>query len=119
MKKDTENDRVFNIDPDTGAVERFIYDEQTDKVTITHKEDVEPTINYNKAMQNSGNVGWVDKDKSMRKVAEIPPGVMLLWYEQYGICCWKRDHWQGVQRLLNDPEWRYLRTNHVFINSKG
>jgi hypothetical protein len=25
------------------------------------------------------------------------------------------DHWPAVQRLLNDPDWRYLKTAEVII----
>ena len=35
--------------------------------------------------------------------------------EQDGIDVYNPDHWPAVQRKLNDPEWRYLKTSEIII----
>jgi hypothetical protein len=37
--------------------------------------------------------------------------VALLWLQRYGVDVYRREHWPAVRRLLNDPDWRYLRTS--------
>jgi len=27
----------------------------------------------------------------------------------------RREHWPAIRRLLNDPEWRYLRVGHFIL----
>jgi hypothetical protein len=45
-----------------------------------------------------------------RKVASIPNAVAMIWLTRYGVDVFKKDHEPAVRRLLNDPEWRHLRT---------
>jgi hypothetical protein len=51
----------------------------------------------------------------MWKVASIPIGVQYKWLIHHGVDVMNRDHWPKVKRLLNDPEWRYLKTAEIII----
>jgi hypothetical protein len=104
--------RFLSHDPTTGAVEDFKYDPDGDVCIIRRRADVEPVIEANKQLNDID--GW-NADKSMRLAARIPPEVQLLWLQQYGIRAWDKNHRAGVRRLLNDPEWRYLRVGQHFI----
>jgi hypothetical protein len=97
------NQFYLDHDPLTGMVETFEHDELT---------DVGPIIETNKRLQTAdGFTGWVGPDKDMRLAARIPVDVALLWKQLYGVDAWRADHWPAVRRLLNDPDWRYLRSN--------
>lgn len=103
---------LFDRDAETGAVETFeaFGDEE---FAIRRRADVQPIIDRNKELANHTD-GW-NADKTMRHVARIPVEVMYLWVEKYGIRAWDRNHAEGVRRLLNSNEWRYLRTQEIII----
>lgn len=42
----------FDYNPDTGVTEMFEYDPITDKVHIHHTQDVQPLIDYARALRN-------------------------------------------------------------------
>jgi hypothetical protein len=49
------------------------------------------------------------------RAASIPVVVQYEWLKRYGINVFDSDHEEGVRRLLNDPEWRYLRTSEIYL----
>ena len=75
---------------------------------IENRQDVQPILEHNKALLNSGEDGY-SPDRFLRRVASIPNVVYLQWMKE-GIDACNPDHWPAVARKLNDPEWRYLRT---------
>lgn len=100
--------RLLDIDPLSGAVETFEWDEAEGRAIIKRVEDVEPIIEANKREQTSSDGYTASRD--MRKAASIPMGVVLLWREQYGVDVFDQNHWPAVKRLLNSNEWAYLRS---------
>lgn len=100
--------RLFDIDAETGTREIFHYDELTQQATIETVTDAEPVLNVNKALYNDGD-GY-SPSRELKRAASIPMGVVLLWHQRYGVDVFNRDHTEKVRRLLNDSEWRYLRT---------
>jgi hypothetical protein len=92
-------------DPLSGAVETFDYDESDDLCIVRRTCDVQPAIDRNKRAHLDGD----GRTGDMRLAASIPVDVALLWLQQYGVSCWKAEHWPAVKRLLNDPDWRHLR----------
>ena len=101
---------ILDVDPYSGAVETFDYDEGDDLAIVKRSCDVQPVIDINKS-QHLYSDGWVTQDKAMRLEARIPVDVALLWLQRYGVDVYRREHWPAVRRLLNDPDWRYLRTS--------
>jgi hypothetical protein len=92
------------------GVSRYLHaDEKGERFAVEAIADVEPTLERNRAMQSEGD-GY-SPSREWRRVASIPPIIQLRWKELYGIEAWNRDHWPGVRRLLNDPDWRWLRTS--------
>lgn len=98
----------FDRDPWSGAVSTFEYDEANDIAIIHRKEDVEPILEHNKKLATEGN-GY-SPDRSIRRAASIPMGVVALWKEKYGVDIFNKNHEAAVRRLLNSNEWAYLRT---------
>lgn len=97
--------RLLEHNPDSGLTQYFHYDESNDTFTIETVADAEPVIERNKKLYTDGR-----PKGEWNHIASIPPEVILKWREQYGVRIWDRNHWPRVKRLLNDPEWRYLRT---------
>lgn len=95
------------------GLEQFIgFDAATDSYVLKTVFDNEPTIERNKQLAATDGFG---KGENMWLAASIPVGVQYEWMVKYGINLWDPDHEAGVKRLLNDPEYRYLRVRHFII----
>lgn len=98
--------KFFDHDPFTGITEWHRTREGPGlHFDIAYQQDVEPIIEANKISMNHGT-----HSKEFRKMATIPPIVEMLWRKKYGIDIYNPNHREGVKRLLNSPEWSYLRT---------
>ena len=102
-------------DPHSGTVETFEYDDNTETALIRRVGDVQPVIDRNKELANHGVHHKTPGDLDMRLAASIPIEVAYLWLQKYGICAWKKDHWDKVKQLLNSNEWMYLRTSSLLL----
>jgi hypothetical protein len=80
-----------------------------ESVTETISDDVEPVIEHNKALQNEGD--GFSPTREMRRIASIPMALALKWKFERGVDVFNPDHAPAVRALLNDPEYRYLRTS--------
>jgi len=105
---------IIDVDPWSGATTTLDYDEDTERLIVKTLCDVQPVIDRNKALENHSD-GWVDEAHTMRLAASIPVTVALKWLQEYGVSCWRKDHWPAVRKLLNDPEWRHLRTHRFHL----
>lgn len=104
--------RLFDHCHMTGVTEWF--EDTDDGFNIHYEQDAEPIIELNKAKQSMGRAFYA-KDPELWKVASIPIGVQYKWMVEHGVDVMNKDHWPKVKRLLNDPEWRYLKTAEVII----
>jgi hypothetical protein len=102
--------RILEIDPDTGAVTTFEYDELAETYRVTKTVDVTSTLEANKELASVSD-GWTPS-RDMRHAARIPMDVLALWKTMYGVDVLNEDHMPAVKRLLNSNEWSFLRTAH-------
>jgi GTP-sensing pleiotropic transcriptional regulator CodY len=95
----------------------FKYDEGEDKIILKNTQDIEPLLKLNKQELNGDSMygGVETKDKSMRKVASIPLIIIEKWKRELGVDVMNKDHMTKVKQLLNDPQYRYLRTHESVI----
>ena len=110
--------RVLDHDPLSGVTEIFHYDELTGDVTIETKQDVEPMLSQNKELQNDENYSKNGIKNEMWHFASIPIIVQLQWLNKYGPenDPMRKGNEKLLFRLLNDPEWRYLKaTNKIHL----
>ena len=103
---------LLDVDPLSGAIETFDYDEHTDTIIIKRSCDVQPIIDRNKELQGERDGGWVGKGRDVRLAASIPTEVAYKWLVEKGVNCWKKEHWPAVRKLLNSNEYMYLRTGN-------
>ena len=90
-----------------GLEERIHYDEGADRAIIETTQDVEPALNACKALYNADD-NWART--AFRRVAHIPASIQVLWIHRYGVDPLNKRNEALLTRLLNDPEWRHLRT---------
>lgn len=80
-----------------------------DGLAFITTQDVEPILDRNKELFNNGSRGYTPS-RDFRHIAEIPLVVAEIWKNVHGVDCFNKDHAEGVRRLLNDPQYLYLRT---------
>ncbi len=94
--------------PEFGA-EVYWRDNGDDTADIMYKEDVAGLLEQNQQKANDGD-GWSrDKDKVMRSAASIPQ-VILTEYRNKGINLTDPNYFDELKKLLNDGDFRKLRT---------
>lgn len=77
------------------------------KVYIVRQQDVGPILEDNKRMQLTGT-GY-SRDKFIQFLARIPVVVIEHWLNK-GVNIFDKNDEKKIMALLNDPEWKYLKT---------
>jgi hypothetical protein len=87
-------------EPDTVLVKTTFEEDHTDAI-----------LDANKAGQidNTGPMG------DMVHAASIPVGVMYEWIRKFGVNAWNPHHMDGVKRLLNSSDYRYLKCRNIIL----
>ena len=103
--------RLLDRDPLTGIEEWFHYDHMTDSVHIETKQDVEPIIDGNKDLANDDEYSRDGIKNEMWHYASIPLVIQMKWLNEYGMNDWplRPGNEKLLFRLLNSPDWKYLR----------
>ena len=84
---------------------------QGDDFAVETRQAVAPLLAQNRALASGDRADGYSPSREWRRIATIPIVVQLQWKQQYGVEVWNRDHLPAVKRLLNDPDWRWLRTS--------
>ena len=105
--------RSLGKDPLTGLETIHHYDEITKETHIEHVQDVQSIIERNKLIAKTDH-----QRKGLKKewvhIATIPEVVQIQWMKKYGIKdIYSEEHWPLVKRLINSPEYRYLRVGDM------
>lgn len=111
--------RLLEYDTAAGAAVYHEYDHHARTTLIHEVQDAAPFLRINQAEMHrdtatAGRLNSVSREQirnSWWHVARIPVGVQMQWLREYGVDIFKREHWPRVQKLLNDRDWQYLRTN--------
>lgn len=111
--------RLLDFDRETGVATYHTYDHHEKTSTIETVQDVAPILEHNRKRMShdtGGALGLSSRSKKQIKagwwhVASIPIGVQYKWLNDFGVDIHNKDHAPAVKKLLNDPDWSYLRTN--------
>jgi hypothetical protein len=101
---------------DGNGIEDFVAYEDGKIILKRTCVDVEPVLDRNKALQNAGD-GY-SPSREMQRVASIPIGVVEMWKVIYGVDPTARGNERLLTRLLNDPEWLWLRVGGGRVDFK-
>ena len=100
---------MIDNNPSAGESVGYQYNAAEEQATITHEQDISLLLDANKAAAN-------DDDKTRRgikndwwKYATIPNVVQIEWKQKFGVDVFNRDHQKAVFKLLNSPDYRYLK----------
>ena len=105
--------RKYNL-TDPGDTEALILhsDHSDGKAFIEKVQDVEPTLELNKALQTyEGKLPMEQGQGAFRRVGHIPNVIIEKWKNELGVDAMDPADWPKVKKLLNDPDWKYLRSS--------
>lgn len=72
--------------------------------------DLQANVDENRRLQNDGRNSFKVDGMTFERVASIPLYLVELWKKMYGVDVFNKDHEKAVERLLNNPDLRYLKT---------
>lgn len=100
-------ERLLDYDPLTGLKTFHNYDHATGETSLRYEQDASAILDDNRAA--SAAYSRTSKMGEMVHVASIPVAVQLKWMVEKGVDVLNPDHKQAVAKLLDDPEWAYLK----------
>ena len=106
------SERLLDYDPLSGAKQWFSYDDENGgTMRIRYEEDITAVVEANKEAQKTG----FDKRNDVWHAANIPNTIIMKWKLEHGVELWNPDHKDGVKRLLNSDDYRYLRVKNFIL----
>lgn len=110
--------RLLDYDHESGVATYHHYDHSNGNTIIESVQNIEPYLENNKQLILNS-----DKSKQIKNnwwhVACIPIGVQYQWMQKHGVNIWKKEHRKAVFKLLNDPDYKYLKTTNGRIGNGG
>lgn len=110
--------RLLSHDPLTGLMTWFSHDEETNETTIGYSADSTPVLEVNKKLANDADYSKQGIKQEFWHYASIPVMVQMEWLINKGVDIYNPDHTKKVSELLNDPEYRYLKTTDKYHRMK-
>ena len=82
------------------------FHEPTKEFAIEHIQDIQPLVDSNKNLQENDHL----MSDELRLSARIPMTVYYEWKSKFGVDVFNPNHKEGVKKLLNSADYRYLKT---------
>jgi len=102
--------RVLDYNPHTGVTTTFEYDHASDSTIIGREEDVTAYVEYGKELQKHEQYSKDGIKRGWWHYCLFPPIIIEKWLREFGVDVFNRDHQKKVFGLINQPEYRYLKT---------
>lgn len=100
--------KLLDHNPLTG--ERVIFESGAGKMRLVHEQDVGEILDGNRRLANNVDLSKRGIKKDMWHYATIPNIVALKWKQEKGVDIFDPSHRKAMFKLLNDPEYAYLKT---------
>ena len=103
--------RLLDYDPISGV--SCYYEHTADNVVLTHEQDVrliQSILDQNKRDANNESKTKKGIKEDWWKYASIPAIVEIEWLQKYGVNLNDPAHKSKIFKLLNHPDYRYLKT---------
>jgi hypothetical protein len=92
----------------------WLHTDDGDQYRIVRTEDVGEVLDANRR-QALANPSGMGAEREWQHVARIPVMVQFEWIKRYGADPLAKGNEDLLKRLLNDPEWRWIRTSEVIV----
>lgn len=103
---------LIDRDPLTGESVWYEFNHADQSATITHEQNVSRIIENNKC-------DILDEDRTKEGMkrdwwhyARVPNTVIIEWKQKLGVDFWNMNDRPKVFKLLNSPDYAYLKTTH-------
>jgi len=106
--------RVVDYDPFTGITTYFDYDHASDTTIVGYEQDASVILDANKALQNNDEYTRQGIKQGWWHYASYPAIIIQKWATEYGVDVFNKDHQKKVIQLVNQPEYKYLKTTTKF-----
>jgi hypothetical protein len=100
--------RLLGFDPASGLAQWWLEDGEGNWAQKA-SQHVEGLLDLNREARN--HCDPYNGARDVRMVARIPLIVIAKWRNELGVDYWNPDHQDKVDALLNDADWRWLRTD--------
>lgn len=87
-------------------------DENEGTVQVRYEQDTTALLDQNKRMQ-AATAGTRMGD--VEKVASIPAYIIYEWITKHGVNLYNPNHQDGVRRLLNSSDYRWLKCREIYL----
>lgn len=111
--------QLIGSDSLTGVDTFHEYDELTNETRIIHIGDTDPVIELNKARANDPEYTKKGIKQEFWLYASIPAIIQTKWLIEHGVDVWNKDHAQAVGKLLEDPQYKYLKCTTGYHKMRG
>ncbi len=110
--------RILDYNPMTGVTTTFDYDESSDTTIIGREQDVSKILDMNKALANEDGVTKEGIKNGWWLYFQMPAIIIEKFLVEYGVDVFNKDHQPAVFKLINRPEYRYLKTTYKYHQPK-
>lgn len=106
--------RLLDFNPLTG--ESVFMQTDNDQMRIVHEQDVTSIIDGNKRLANDPQITRDGIKNDMLLYASIPNTLIVKWKQELGLDVFNKAHRNRLFKLLNSPEYKYLKTTTLTHN---
>lgn len=107
--------RVVDYDPYTRITTTFDYTPDGMVILGEEHQDIAPLLDFNKRLANDDSYTKQGIKDSWWHCASIPPILIAKWKYELGVDVYNKHHIKAVKKLLNQPEYKYLKTTTKMI----
>lgn len=107
--------RILSYDPVSGDRVVFDYEQSTDRMVITHEQNIEPILDYAHELCVDQERTRLGMAHDMWHYAHVPAITIMEMKHKYGVEFFNRDHSKKVFELLN-TEYKKCKTTHKTHN---
>ena len=101
--------RLLDYNPTTGETTWFDYDNHADSMTITHEQDVKPSLDYSHVRAADGDYSAKGIKGDLWHYARVPNIVIMEMKSKHGVDFFDKNHERKVFQLLN-TEYKWCKT---------
>ena len=85
-----------------------------DKGTLYFEGDAQATLDRNSTIRNDADHKKA-RQEGWEMIGSIDMSIAYLWLTKYGINVYNKHHWPKIKAMLNDPDWKMLKTTDETI----
>jgi hypothetical protein len=107
----SETEMPAFLDKSPSGLESYVDQNEDDEIRLWYQQDVEPTIDYAKALRNDKMTDSGIK-RDMWLYAKLPEVVIMEMMVKHKVNVWKKEDQKKLFELLN-TEYKYLKTTDL------